>query len=89
MVIGIVVKDVLTSSSILSDGISLLSLGNLSQGLIVASLPMTLCLISAAVLWNGEGGGDIPVQILAAHPVVLPGILDYEICLVDLPPPTE
>lgn len=47
VVVAIVLKALLASSSLLSDSTSLLSLGNWSQGLIVA---MILCLVLEAVL---------------------------------------
>lgn len=54
-----------------SDGTSLLTLGNWSRGLIVASLSMILCLISAVVLCNGDGASDVPTSGVGCTSVVL------------------
>lgn len=64
VVAGIVGRILLASSTILSDSIHLGKFQRLS----VVSLSMILCLTSTAVLYNGEGGSDLP-----ANQIVLSG----------------
>lgn len=49
---------------------------------------MILCIVSPDMFCDGDRGNDFPIfQILAAHPIVLPGLLEYGMeCIVGLSP---